>query len=142
MKRANEPETAKVLAFARPDTDEGTPDDLNWLKRLGVGTIFLCQRKNAGADFNVGAFAVASITEEKQIYGLMDLQTNKPALVNPIRFCNVFELQEIVRNREEYLAEKELNDKRNWPDKSEGLADDGLPQEVSPTDEERRPHNL
>ena len=133
---------AKILPFVRPDTDEGTPDDLCWLKRLGVGTIFLCQRKNSGADFNVGSFAIASITEEKQVYGLVELQSNKPILVNPIRFCNVFEHVETLRNREEYLAEKELNDKRNWPDQSTRLADDEVPQEVSLEDDESRSHNL
>lgn len=142
MKKSNEPETAKILAFEKPDVDEGDPTDLNWLRQLGVGCIFLCQRKNAGADFNVGAFAVSSITEEKKIYGLMDLQTNKPALVNPIRFCNVFELVEVLRNREEYLAEKELNDKRNWPDKSDRLADDEGSPLVSQEDDTTRTRGL
>ncbi len=141
MKKSYEPETAQILKFEQPEVDDGTPDDLNWLKRQGVGTIFLCQRKNAGADFNVGAFTVVSITEEKSIYGLMDLQTNKPALVNPIRFCNVFELVEIVRNREEYLAEKRLNE-RDRADTVEGLANHERSEGVSQTDDESKSHNL
>ncbi len=135
-------ETAKILPFVRPDTDEGLPDDLCWLKRLGVGVIFLCQRKNSGSDFSVGSFAVASITEEKKIYGLVELQTNKPLLVNPVRFCNVFEQVEVLRNREEYLAEKELNDKRSWPDQSTRLDDDEVLKEVGLSDDESRSRNL
>jgi hypothetical protein len=138
----NETNEAKILPFVRPETDEGTPDDLCWLKRLGVGVIFLCQRKNQGADFSVGSFAVASITDEKKIYGLVELQANKPLLVNPVRFCNVFELVEILRNREEYLAERELNDKRNWPDQSKGLEDVNRLEGVSPEDDESKSYNL
>lgn len=133
---------AKILPFARPETDEGTPDDVCWLKRLGVGSVFTCQRKGNGADYEVHPWAVASISEVKQTYGLQNLQTNKPELVNPIRFCNVFELVEVLRNREEYLAEKALNDKRNWPDKSARLADDEGLQGVDQTDEVTSPRGL
>lgn len=110
-----------VVPFVRPDPLEGIPDEDNWLKRLGVGTIFTCQRKNHGSDFAQGLFEITKITPERKSYGVINLLTQEPALVNPIRFCNVFELVEVLRSRSEYLAEQELNEQRDRANFPEGL---------------------
>lgn len=130
-----------VLPFVRPNPEEGTPDDLNWLKRLGVGSIFMCQRKNQGADFSIGCFAVQSISE-KQVYGLVNLQDNQACLVNPVRFCNVFEQVEVLRSRQEYLAEKDLNNERDRTNSVLRLENDETTSVGREPDEEGEPGGL
>lgn len=139
-------ETDNILLFP-PQTapDEGTPDADCWLKRLGVGSIFTTQRKNQAQEFGVYIIAVNSITPKKQMYGLVNVMSEEPwphqGLINPIRFCNFYEQVEIIRTREEYLVEKELNE-RHRTNQSKGLEDNAGSSGVSQTDEEGEPDSL
>lgn len=134
-------EETNVIEFpVKPQPDEGNPDDPCWLKQQGVGALFTCQRKNQAQEFGVYIVAVNSITPKKQMYGLVNVMSEEPwphpGLVNPIRFCNLFELVEVIRTREEYLVERELNEQRNRANQSERLEGNETTPIVSETDEE------
>lgn len=134
-------EQDNVVPFpVKPALDEGDPDSPCWLKQHGVGAIVLIQRKNQGQEFGVHMVAVNSISPEKQMYGLVNPMDGAPwphpGLINPVRFCNFFECVEVIRTREEYLHEKELNEQRDRTNLEDSMADDARPSGVSEVDEE------
>lgn len=71
------------------------PADGNWISQLDVGTIFLVQRKNAGAEFALGRFVLVGKTSKTVIV----MAPNNPQIQdcwNPVRFCRQFDLYEIL----------------------------------------------
>jgi hypothetical protein len=98
-------EKSKRLAL-----DSSDPKDPVWLRRLGSGTIFLAKRKGQGQEFPLGWFVVAGKTENGKTYFLLERSLgDKEIPVDPIRFCNVYDLHETLRTHEEFLAELEAN---------------------------------
>lgn len=81
------------------------PDNPTWLQRYDVGTLFTVRKKNSPLDFLVYQFGIKSKTSKAIL--LLD-ENQQKIMVDPIRFCNVFDLYEILMTSEEYkiLAEE------------------------------------
>lgn len=104
-----------VIDFAnaklRTKTAAGEPSDPLWLNNLGVGTIFTARKKNV-ADFLLPMFCIQG--RSQRVTFLLEQSTHDHTLnVDPIRFCNQYELYEIHRDHETFLAEMALNEQSN-----------------------------
>lgn len=127
-------EVTNIIPFARPAKTGGfNPDDPIWINNLGVGTIFLA-RKKGSQDFVLGEFAIYAKTERAVIVFINGMGDQKHP-IDPIRFCNQYELFEVLRTAEQFMAELEANDS-NRTLQSGGLADDETPESVDQEDEE------
>jgi hypothetical protein len=98
-------EKEKRLALGSKEPPSGI-----WLKDLSEGTIFFVRRKNQGQDFLLGYFMIKDKTEKAII--LVEKSSPQDIAVDPIRFCNVYELFEILQDGEVTLAQARLNQKK------------------------------
>lgn len=104
-----------VVDFAsaklRTKTAVGNPNDPCWLNTLGIGTIFTARKKNVN-DFLLPMFCIQGRSE--RVTFLLEQSTQDHTLnVDPIRFCSQYELYEVHRDHETFLAEMALNEQNN-----------------------------
>jgi len=105
----NEQDDNNVIPFERPKLklNTGDPNDPVWLNNLGVGSIFYARKRNS-QDFMCPCFVLYAKTEKTCIL-LEQSSGDKELPVVPQRFCREWEMHELLRDHEMYLAELEMN---------------------------------
>lgn len=92
----------------------------NWLANLPLGTVFFVQNKSNPMDFRLGLFRL--ISKEGKVVSLAAPKEQELFNVNPVRFCNSYDLYEsmgVVLSPEQIEEEKEDQEENEQSDRKE-----------------------
>src|SRR6202012_1992317 len=79
----------------------------NWLMAMETGTIFLCRDKNDKLDYTMPLFQHGGANGDfvliiENVHGNMDMKW-----ADPVRFCNRFDLAQVIATPDELKKEKD-----------------------------------